>query len=64
MEVDGVPSSKSFLAEHNSNLQVVSHKEQTLVTLRFFNRTVTVEASQLQAAIQDAVKKPPRVVQR
>jgi hypothetical protein len=55
-EVDGVPSSKTLLAEHNSALQVISHKDQTLVTLRFLSRIVTVEASALQAAIQNTVK--------
>jgi hypothetical protein len=53
-EVDGVLSSKTLLAEHNSNLQICSHKDQTLlVTLRFLSRTITLEASALQAAIRD-----------
>jgi hypothetical protein len=52
-EVDGVPSSTTLLAEHNSNLQICSHKDPTLVTLRFLSRTMILEASALQAAIRD-----------
>jgi hypothetical protein len=54
MEVDGVRSSKTLLAEHNnSNLQICSHEDQTLVTLDFLGKAVTVEARFLQSAIQD-----------
>ena len=52
-EVGGVPFSKTFPVEHNSNLQICSHKDQTLVTLRFLRQAITVEARSLQAAIQD-----------
>jgi hypothetical protein len=48
-EIDGT---KTLLAEHNSNLQICSHKDQTLVTLYFLNRTLTVESGRLQAALQ------------
>jgi hypothetical protein len=44
-KVDGVPSSEA--------IQICSDKDQTLVTLSILGRTVTLEASALQAAIQD-----------
>jgi hypothetical protein len=44
-KVDGVPSSEA--------VQVFSDKDQTLVTLSILGRTVTLEASALQAAIRD-----------
>ena len=44
-EVDGVRSSET--------VQVCSDKDQTLVNLSILGRTVTLEASTLQAAIQD-----------
>jgi hypothetical protein len=45
-KVDGVPSSSEAV-------QVCSEKDQTLVTLSILGRTLTVEASALQAAIRD-----------
>ena len=53
MEVDGVPSSKTLLAEHNCSLQVCSHQDPTLVVLRFLSQNITLEASALHAAIKD-----------
>jgi hypothetical protein len=46
-EVDGVPVSRTFL-DDNPSLKVGSHDNQTLVTLRFFNKTFTVEAKALR----------------
>jgi hypothetical protein len=51
-EIDGVPASKTLLVEPNCSLLVCSHEDQTLLTLRFLSRTVTLEASRLQSAIQ------------
>jgi hypothetical protein len=58
-EVDGLPPTKSFFVD-NSSLEVYSHSDLTLVTLRFLNRTITVEASRFQTAILHAVSNDPR----
>ena len=52
-EIDGVSSNKTLMVEHNSHLQICSHKDQTLVTLHFLGKAITVEATSLQAAIHD-----------
>ena len=52
-EIDGISSNKTLVVERNSHLQICSHKDQTLVTLHFLGKAITIEARALQSAIQD-----------
>jgi len=51
-EVDGLEQSNKDFFASGFSFQVCSHKDRNLVSLRFLNTTITLEASKLQSAIQ------------
>jgi hypothetical protein len=58
MEVDGMPAqSQLFLPEEDTSFQVYSHRNPSLVILRFLNRSLSVEAAALQDAIRVVIGK-------
>jgi hypothetical protein len=58
IEVDGQPIQQGlFFREDQATFQVYSHRNPSIVTLRFLTRTVSVDAAILQAAIRDVVAK-------
>jgi hypothetical protein len=56
MEIDRMPTQRQlFYPEEHAKLQVCSHRNPTVVILRFLNRSLSVEAAVLQDAIRDVI---------
>ena len=58
MEIDGMPTQRQmFYPEEHAKVQVYSHRNPSVVILRFLNRSISVDAAVLQDAIRDVVAK-------
>jgi hypothetical protein len=56
MEIDGQPTQRQlFNPEEHASFQVYSHRNPSVVILRFLNRSLSVEAAVLQDAIRDVI---------
>jgi len=61
LEVEGKKPERRWLNERFTDLQVISHYNENLISLRLLNTTVTVDARKLQAAIQNVIESQCRV---
>jgi|RhiMetdeSRZDD1v2_1073273.scaffolds.fasta_scaffold165496_6 hypothetical protein len=58
MEIDGMPTQRQlFNPEEHAKLQVYSHRNPSVVILRFLNRSISLDAAVLQDAIRDVIAK-------
>ena len=55
LEVEGQRTDMSRFRPGLFDLLVISHKEQSLISLRFLNTTITVDAEKLQLALRTVV---------
>jgi hypothetical protein len=55
VEVEGQRTDMSRFRAGLFDLLIMSHKEQSLISLRFLNTTITVEAEKLQLALRSIV---------
>ena len=58
MEIDGMPTQRQlFNPEEHARIQIHSHRNPSVVVVRFLNRSFSVDAAMLQDAIRDVVAK-------
>ena len=55
-EIDGMPTQRQmFYPEEHARIQIHSHRNPSVVVVRFFNRSFSVGAAVLQDAIRNVI---------